>query len=72
MFKHSKRDIRVVVHGDDFTVLGYEEHLDWFKERISDKHEIKLRGRLGPENKDDKQIRILNRVVWWSEQGIRI
>ena len=28
MFYHAQRNIRVVVHGDDFTVLGYDEDLD--------------------------------------------
>ena len=29
-----------------------------------------MRGRIGPEDKDDKSIRILNRVVEWNESGI--
>ena len=70
-FHHKERNLRVVVHGDDFTVLGHGEQLDWFKERISDKYEIKHRGRLGPSDQDDKQIRMLNRVVWWGPKGIR-
>ena len=32
--------------------------------------EIKMRGRLGPEDSDDKVIRILNRLVEWHEGGI--
>ena len=52
-----------MVHGDDFTVLGYEEDLDWFRRVISDKYEFKFRGRMGPGEGDDKSIRILNRVV---------
>ena len=31
---------------------------------------MKFRGRLGPEEKDDKSIRILNRVITWKEEGI--
>ena len=31
----------------------------------------KFRGRLGPEKEDDKSIRILNRIVEWTEAGIR-
>jgi hypothetical protein len=70
VFYHEKRNLRVVVHGDDFTILGWANDLDWFKERITDKYEIKHRGRLGPGDSDDKQIRILNRVVWWNHEGI--
>ena len=45
IFRHSKRDLRVVVHGDDFTILGYEEDLDWFREHITRRFEVKIRGR---------------------------
>ena len=45
--------------------------LDWFRERIQDKFEVKFRGRLGPDNGDDKSVRILNRIVTWTEDGIR-
>ena len=38
-----------MVHGDDFTLLGSEESLDWFREQIQSRYEVKLRGRLGPE-----------------------
>ncbi len=53
----------MVIHGDDFTLLGYEESLDWFIEMVKKKVGYKHRGRLGPEDKDDKAIRILNRLV---------
>ena len=60
-----------MVHGDDFTNLGYEENLDWFRRQISDKYEVKFRGRIGPGDQDDKSIRILNRVVEWTDKGLR-
>jgi len=31
-----------------------------------------VRGRLGPDEGDDKEIIILGRLVTWSEYGIRI
>ena len=31
MFWHPTKNIRVVVHGDDFTVLGTPDQLDWFR-----------------------------------------
>ena len=71
MFYHSERGIRVVIHGDDFTILGNEVELDWFREMISDKFEVKFRARLGPGDKDDKSVRLLNRVIEWTPQGIR-
>ena len=34
VFRHASRDLRVVVHGDDFTVLGKEASLNWFQAAI--------------------------------------
>ncbi len=31
LFYHEPRNVRAVVYGDDFTVLGSEEQLDWFR-----------------------------------------
>ena len=69
-FVHEARELRAVVHGDDFTVLGWENQLDWFWQKIKEKFECKHRGRIGPKAKDAKSIRILNRVVTWTEEGI--
>merc|ERR1711973_531261 len=69
-FYMAEKNLRVVVHGDDFTVLGLEADLDWFRRKISEKFEVKFRGRIGPGISDDKSIRILNRVVTWTEEGI--
>lgn len=69
-FWHEGRDVRVVVHGDDFTVLGDEEQLDWFRTKIAERFEVKFRARLGPGERDDKTVRILNRIVTWTEEGI--
>ena len=61
------RNLRVVVHGGDFTVLGYEEDLDLFRSRINEEYEVKFRGRIGPAPGDDKSIRILKSVVEWGK-----
>ena len=72
MLPHRERGIRVVIHGDDFTLLGKEEDLNWFKMKINDKFEVKFRGRMGPCPGDDKSVRILNRVVEWRAEGIAV
>ena len=46
--------MRLVVHGDDFTVLGLEEDLDWSRRKFSEVFEVKFRGRIGPAEGDDK------------------
>ena len=69
-FWHEKQEIRVVVRGDDFTALGWEEQLNWFRKKIQERFECKHRGRIGPSEKDLKEMRILNRIVCWKEDGI--
>ena len=70
VFWHKEREIRCVVHGDDFNVLGWQSQLDWFQKKIKTKFLSKHRGRLGPGPSDLKRLRILNRIVEWSEKGI--
>ena len=69
-FYNPKLDVQCVVHGDDFTFLGTDESLDAVLVAFKNRYDIKMRGRLGPQPKDDKSIRILNRVVTWDEDGI--
>eukprot|EP00973_Karenia_brevis_P061747 8587590-Karenia_brevis.AAC.1 len=33
--------------------------------------EIKVRAALGPEEKDDKEVRILGKLVRWTDEGIK-
>ena len=48
VFFNKERNLRAVVHGDDFTMLGQEGQLDWFRRMISERYEVKFRGRIGP------------------------
>ena len=70
VFWHEERQLRAVIHGDDFTLLGNELEGDWFRDNIQKRFEVKIRGRLGPDVNDDKSVRILNRIVTWKEDGI--
>ena len=45
---HPQRGIRLVLHGDDFTVLGWEVDLNWYREVLMGKFEAKVEGRIGP------------------------
>ena len=70
VFKHKTRKLWLTVHGDDFTLLGSDADLDWFENEIKKKFEVKIRGRLGPGPGDVKSIRILNRIIEWSADGL--
>ena len=70
-FYHKDKRIMVVIHGDDFTALGHSKDLDWCREMIQQRMSTKVKGRLGPEDTDLKQMRVLNRIVEWTDNGIR-
>jgi len=70
VFYHHSRKIRIVVHGDDFTCLGYSDQLDWLREQFASRFTVKFKARLGPQEGDDKSVQILNRVVTWGDHGI--
>ena len=70
VFYHEGKDLSCVVHGDDFTFEGEAEDLKWIAEKMKEWFEVKVRGLLGPEEDDDKEVTILGRVVKWKEWGI--
>ena len=65
-----ERDLSCAVHGDDFTFCGCEEDLIWIQRMMKSWFEIKVRAILGPDEKDDKEVVILGRIVRWTETGI--
>ena len=69
-FSHKAKGISVVVHGDDFTALGSDEVLDWYEAELAKSFEIKIRGRLGEGCAGPQEIRILNRVVRITPDGL--
>ena len=63
VYYHAKKQIRLVMHGDDITTLGYDEDLERFRAELHKSLDIKTCGRFGPGKDDQNSIRILNRVV---------
>ena len=70
IFHHSAREVTTVIHGDDFTTLATEDNLKWLEANLRKRLEIKMRGILGPDRNDMKQITVLNRVVTWENNWI--
>ena len=58
------------VHGDDFTFGGPKDSIDWVKGVMMQHYELTEVGRIGPGAKDGKELRVLNRIVRWTERGI--
>ena len=67
VFYNSATSTRCVVHGDDFTFLGYDDDLRDIIKAFGDWYEIKVRGILGGGGGcgEQEEITILNRKVRW-------
>ena len=50
-----------VVHGDDFSFVGYDSDLDFIVRVLESEYEIKVRGRLGPGPQ------VCGRWTFWEE-----
>ena len=68
-FHHPARGIMLTVHGDDFTSTGREVDLQWLDQALRKKFEIKT-DFLGPGARHAKQMRVLNRILSWTSDGI--
>ena len=70
-FCHPGRDVRCVAHGDDFAFTGHDADLDWIQKQMESRFLCKISGRLGGDAVDVKELRFLNRVVRWTQEGIK-
>jgi hypothetical protein len=57
------------VHGDGFTLVGEDHHLDEIEARMKEWYEVKVKARLGPGASDAKEIDILGRTIRCTEKG---
>ena len=67
-FFHRARNLKVVVHGDDFITVGRREAAAWFRERLAGRFEIKTKV-IGDGVDDVAEARVLNRVLRRTAQG---
>lgn len=68
-YLHKPRSIKLTCHCDDFLMVAPHEKLVWLIEKMKESFELKAHV-LGPEEGSTKEIRILNRLIRWTEQGI--
>ena len=71
LFKHKSKDIQIVVHGDDFMAAGDAEDLKGVEELLSNKYKI-TSDILGPDTGQVLELRILNIIIRWCKDGLRI
>ncbi len=68
VFYPEEREIRVVDHGDDFTVLGRSKDLGWHRGVIQKTMEVKHKERLSRGR--EGAVRVLSRVVSSTKEAI--
>ncbi len=69
-FHHPGREVSTTVHGDDFTSTGREADLMWLDAQLKAEFETKTEV-LGPGQRHQRQLRVLNRVLTWTASGIQ-
>ena len=48
----------------------FPQFADWFKKSLEEQHKLKEAARLGRGRSDDREGRVLNRIISWSEKGL--
>ena len=71
LFWNPDTDVSIMVHGDDFVAVGDPEELKKTQKVLNDKYQIKVET-LGGACEDSKEIRILNKVIRYTEDGIEL
>ncbi len=71
LFRHEENGVVVMVHGDDFVAVGEAQYLKATKKALEDKYKIKVET-LGSDKGDAKEIRVLNKVIRLTEQGLEL
>ena len=60
----------MLVHGDDFVVVARQKGRDYAESTLRAQYEIKV-DLAGSEPGDPKEIKILGRIITYTEQGLR-
>ena len=74
LYFHEERNIRIEVHGDNFTGVGPKSDLEWFAAGLKKVRTLGMRGIGGPPSVSDvsHSIVILNRLITWTDRGIEL
>ena len=71
VFHHPSRNIKALVHGDDYVASGSPEQLTWFKEELEKAYEIQSQ-RIGMGAGRQREGKVLNRILRCTEAGFEI
>eukprot|EP00973_Karenia_brevis_P031298 4319995-Karenia_brevis.AAC.1 len=65
---HQKKNLKTLVHGDDFVTSGHRRDASWLREELQKRFQIKTQV-VGLGKTDSSEGRVLNRVVRVDEDG---
>ena len=71
LFQNSTLGVSIMVHGDDFVAVGPEQHLKTTRKALEDKYKLKVEV-LGLGEGQTNEIRILNKVVRMTKEGVEL
>ena len=71
VFTHPERGLRTVVHVDDFLLSGEGHQLQWFRDHLTKKYELKVQV-AGWAPGDDRELKFLGRVIRLTQTGIEL
>ena len=71
IFHHPHNKTTIMVHGDDFVGVGRPEQLIEIREALEKKYRLKVE-LLSGDKSDVQEVRILNKVVRWTDVGIEL
>ena len=67
---HPRRGLRCIAHGDDFAFTGVGHELAWVRSELEKVMLLKVVGVLGSGKDDQKELRVLNRIIRHRPEGI--
>ena len=65
---HREKDVRLLVHGDDFVILADDQGQAFLKEILETRYELRIDGSVGP-GEEHQAFTVLNRVVSYCERS---
>lgn len=62
----------MVCHGDDIAADTFEAWGDRFPDRLGEHFKVSSKAKLGPLTHRDKEGRLLNRLITWTDEGLQV
>ena len=71
IFHNAESNTTIMVHGDDFVGVGRTAELSRIRAALEDKYKLKVE-MLSGEKSDVREVKILNKIVRWTDRGIEL